>query len=64
MTPYKDGFRDALDLLQKRLQQNQASNLEDVLKEIQFMNSRAEELRRFRLSGIPSYVLHALFGVI
>ena len=66
MSLYKTGFRDALELLQRRLQQRQVSDVQGVLLEIASMNDRVKGLRYldFQMLEMPQQVLHALFGVV
>lgn len=66
MSLYKTGFRDALDLLQRRMQQRQVSDVRSVMQEIESMNARVKDLRYqdFQLLEMPQPVLQALFGVI
>ena len=66
MSLYKTGFRDALELLQRRLQQRQVSDVQGVLLEIASMNDRVKGLRYldFQMLEMLQQVLHALFGVV
>ena len=66
MSLYKTGFIDALELLQKRLQQSHVSDEQNVFSEINSMNERVKNLRYqdFQLLEMPQPVLHALFGVV
>ena len=66
MSLYKTGFRDALDMLQRRMQQRQVSDVHGVLLEIASMNDRVRGLRYqdTQMLEMPQPVLHALFGVI
>ncbi|MBI2937594.1 MAG: hypothetical protein HYY22_05250 [Thaumarchaeota archaeon] len=66
MSLYKTGFRDALDLLHRRMQQRQVSDVRSVMQEIESMNARVKDLRYqdFQLLEMPQPVLQALFGVI
>ncbi|MCL4436088.1 MAG: hypothetical protein M1503_00185 [Thaumarchaeota archaeon] len=66
MSMYKTGFKDALELLQKRIRQRQVSNIEDVFTEIESMNARIKDLRYhdLQLVEMPQPVLRALFGVV
>ncbi len=66
MSPYKTGFKDALELLQKRLEQRQIADVQSVFHEIESMNERVKNLyyQDFQLSEMPQPVLQALFGVI
>ena len=66
MSLYKTGFKDALELLQKRIQQRQVSNVEGVFTEIESMNERIKDIRYhdLQLLETPQQVLRALFGVI
>lgn len=66
MSLYRVGFRDALELLQKRMKQRQVSDVQNVLLEIEAMNNRVKGLRYhdFQMLEMPQPVLHALFGVI
>ena len=66
MSLYKTGFRDALELLQRRMQQRQVSDVQGVLLEIASMNDRVKGLRYldFQMLEMPQQVLHALFGVV
>lgn len=66
MSMYKTGFKDALELLQKRIQQRHVSNVVDVFTEIESMSERISDLRYhdLQLLEMPQPVLHALFGVV
>ena len=66
MSLYKTGFRDALELLQRRMQQRQVSDVRSVMQEIESMNARVKDIRYqdFQLLEMPQPVLQALFGVI
>ena len=66
MSLYKMGFRDALELLQRRMQQRQVSDVRSVIQEIESMNERVKGLhyQDFQMLEMPQPVLHALFGVI
>jgi len=64
MSLYKTGFRDALELLQRRMQQRQVSDVRSVMQEIESMNARVKDIRYqdFQLLEMPQPVLQALFG--
>ncbi|MCL4435693.1 MAG: hypothetical protein M1387_03140 [Thaumarchaeota archaeon] len=65
MSLYKAGFKNALELLQKRLQEGQISDIQSVFQEIESMNTRVNYLQYhdFQLLEMPQPVLHALLGV-